>query len=318
MRIISIAPSRLGLLGGSTDMPSYSDKYGGFCVNFAISLKSYVTLNNSSSIEDNIYPPLCDPALFDFILKKEKVKKEVSIQSRFDGIIGSGLGSSASSSVALLGAIYQYSGKKIIKSKIAEKAWKMESIGMGWQTGRQDQNASALGGGNAWTFEPGGFGALPAAWPQTIPQINCENLYDYMLLVYTGGNRQSRLIQKSFSEMTLEKKEILDDIKSIAKEGYKAILDNNIKKIAELMRISWALKKKASQVTNEKIDFLYKTAKNNGALSGKLCGAGGSGYMLFLTEDKKRLSESLDTLGCETVPFTIDYQGLQVSTLWIT
>lgn len=308
MKIISSAPSKISLFGGSTDLPTYSDRFSGFVVNLAISLKSHVTLTFPKN-EPNNYPADADPKLFDFILTSTHVYDKVSISSSFDGQIGCGLGSSASAAVALLGAITEYKKLHKIKPKIiAEKAWDLENNKLHLSSGKQDQFASAFGGGNGWIF-----GTNKTIKQIPLAKLEIDFLYPFLLLVYVGGTRDSHKIQQGFTELSEDQIDYLNDLKSIAREGYKAILQKEIHKIAELMRASWALKKKTNKgITNKRIDLLYDIARKNGALSGKINGAGGGGYMLFLTENKEKVMNSLRKFDCEEIPFKIDYEGLEV------
>lgn len=306
-KIYVTTPARISLYGGSTDLAAYSDEFSGFAVNLAISLKTHVTLAMCQNGQPNHYPLDADPALFDHILTSHGLMNTVEITSRFDGEIGCGLGTSASASVALLAAITAYRKKRINLKLIAQKAWDNENNQLHQMCGKQDQLAAAFGGGNGWIF-----GTDKKVKQLIIPKGDITYIYPYMLLVYIGGKRDSHKIQSGLSTLTSEQVAYLNDIKSIAYEGYKAILQKDIHKITETMRFSWVLKKKSNNVTNDRINTIYDTARQHGAMAGKVLGAGQGGYFLFLTEDKQEVMNHLMNLDCIEVPFKISYKGLSV------
>lgn len=304
-QILVTTPSRISLLGGGTDLANFSDIYGGFSVNIAISLKTHIRLTNRVDTTPNQYPSDCDPFLFDTILRAYNLSEKTQIHSSFDGKVGCGLGTSGSSVVALLTAITAYKDKRINPRLLAVNAWDIENNWLHLPTGKQDQFAAAFGGGNAWIFQENKtITQLP------IPKTSLQYLFPYMLLVYIGGKRDSHTIQHGFDSLTQEQIAYLKDLKSIAYEGYKTILQRNIYKIAANMRVTWALKKRSNTVTNDRINMIYETAKEHGAFAGKLLGAGGGGYFLFLTEDKKIIMDALTPLSCQEVPFTFANRGI--------
>lgn len=306
MRIIATAPSRISLFGGGTDIESFSKEYGGFTVNLAINIRSHVFLSTENNTISQ-YPVEANPILFDTILRNLG-KTAYRVTSSFDGHIGCGLGSSASATVALLGAIDKSLGRIIYPDGIAIHAYITEVKELGWSGGKQDQFACAIGGANGWSFSSQQVQQIP------IPKAAIDALYPYMLLVYVGGTHKNHM-QDTFNVLTSDQIAVLKQMREIAKEGFDAINGKKIERVAELLQISWLLKKQSnSKVSNERIDGMYNKAIGLGALAGKVLGAGGGGYMLFLVEPDNR-KKFLKKMELEEVDFMPDYSGLSVRRL---
>ena len=159
MKVLSLAPSRLSLFGGGTDTPQYSNNFGGLVINIAINLRSKFTLFTGNDIYDpeaiNSVPYLGRKE-FVYAFREEFRINDMHLsmfKSEFDGILESGIGSSASSAVAILGAINKLQNLRMSLDQIAEKAWEIEVNKLGLYGGRQDQYASAYGGVNVMQFE---------------------------------------------------------------------------------------------------------------------------------------------------------------------
>src|SRR3990167_6114285 len=189
MLIIAKSPSRISLFGGGTDLISYSSRFGGITISMSINLYSSVKLYTGDDIfklGGSVFPNGVDPSLAYSILTNAGIGSghHSKIETSYDGVIGAGLGSSASFSVALLAAIKRSKGERIEdRTKLANDAW-MEENKMGWYGGRQDQVAASYGGLNVITFgkniELTGFNRMIG-----------DNLLQYLHLFYTGGKRDS-------------------------------------------------------------------------------------------------------------------------------
>ncbi|MDD5219991.1 MAG: hypothetical protein PHV11_05475 [Candidatus Bipolaricaulis sp.] len=297
-QITTRAPTRIGLFGGGTDLEPFVSNYGGRVLNMAINIYHKVTITKGEAeIPDN--------PLIKQILSCYKGVGGIKITNSFNGISSAGLGSSASLSVALIGALNEYLGIKSIKAQVAEQAWRAEKD-LGWVSGKQDQYASVCGGINLFTFQSESVTWLP---------IESEGFAEWCLLVYTGGTRHSSGIQKNLV------KRIKDDgvsvtclmqLKELASLGRKALIDKDYYKVGDMLDHSWMLKKLSNPLcTSAKIDDIYEKAIKAGAIGGKVCGAGGDGHMFFVVPPsrKKRVCESI---GLEEIPFSIDYKGLEV------
>src|SRR3990167_532240 len=194
MIIVAQSPSRISLFGGGTDLQSYSQRFGGIVVSLAINLYSKVTLYTGDdlfALGKSTVPQGVGPDLAYSILKNHNLGSmhHCTFESSFDGVVGAGLGSSASFSVALLAAIKRSNGERIKdRTKLAHDAW-MEEKKIGWYGGKQDQVAAAHGGLNVITFgkqvEVLGFNRMVG-----------DHVLSYLNLFYTGGKRDSFKIQK--------------------------------------------------------------------------------------------------------------------------
>ena len=312
MKILATAPARISLFGGGTDVPSYFTKYGGKVINMAINLRQHVKVYVGDDLfghNGNKFPYDADPRLFYEIFKKYGLNgiHHIGIRSEFDGFVKSGLGSSASAAVALIGGFYKHIGKKLDRAAIAEEAWDIEVNTLGWYGGKQDQYAAAYGGMNLIEF-----GKQVKVTP--LPRKQAENLLFSMVLIYIGGTRESRDIQKGFKELTEEQIKALDAIKSYVDKAQHYINRGDLRSVGTLMHEVWQLKKKSNKgVSNPKIDEIYNYAFENGALGGKILGAGGAGYMLFIVkpEDKENFIGKMKENGYEDIDFSIDWNGVE-------
>ena len=294
MKIISTAPCRISLLGGGTDVHTYSDKFGGVCINMAINIRQKVELNVPKTQllqRDN-------PKFFKEFIGSRKVAHF------FPGEIESGLGSSAALAVSLLGAKNELKGLQMSKGEIAEKAYQIEVNKLKMFGGRQDQYCSSFGGVNLMEFEDGKV---------TVTPLNnfVDKVLPSLLLFHIGENRRSTKIQEGFKELTSSQEERLHSIKDSVIEGAKIISSGDIKKFGQFMDKYWQIKKTTNKgITNDYIDQMYDEARYFGAYGGKLLGSGGGGHMLFVVDPDKREEFKRNT-GLKWVDFAIDYNGLE-------
>jgi len=306
MKIISTAPTRLSLFGGGSDLPTYSDLFGGVCINMAINLRQRIELSDMHIFE---YPENGNPDFYNTILLEMGYSTN-GLFATFDTVIESGLGSSASAAVALIGAINKAKNLGMTKPEIAEKAWDIEVNKLKLYGGRQDQYCASLGGFNLMEFTD----------KVRIRPItgNAENLLKGMILFYTGKNRKSSKIQEGFKKLSKKQLRSLDSIKEIAINSVNPILEGNIEEVGRLLDIAWQHKKDSNKgVTNERIDKIYSDAKKAGALGGKIMGAGGGGFMLLmcLPENRKKVIKLIEENGSKEVEFGICKNGLEVRRL---
>ncbi len=324
MRIFAQAPVRISLYGGGTDLSPFCDEYGGKVLSIAINLRHRCSLSigslggGISSVVGALGKigylfELTDPK-FDLI--KEILRsydlpnRQFTFVDEFDGIQSAGLGSSASAAVSMIGAFNRWLGIKQTKEEIAEKAWQME-INLGWISGKQDQYASALGGVNFIEFDKG-------VWHEPISRGVCEKFLPWCLLVYSGRTRHSALVQKKLRENMVNEKAIkaLRAMRTMAFEGKDALWHMDYRRVGELLADSWEAKKISNPAaTNERINKIFKTAYANGAIGGKVLGAGSEGHMLFVVEPEKR-KQLLDALKLQEIDFGIDWNGLEVRKDW--
>jgi D-glycero-alpha-D-manno-heptose-7-phosphate kinase len=314
MHILSEAPSRISLFGGSSDLPDYYYDHGGVVISLAINLRTQIHFYQGEDSWDNPgtkFPHGANPDLYYSILTRMGVggRHAATSRSSFDGVIGAGLGSSASFSVALIAAIKKAKGEKIDRRVVAELAWDAEQK-IGRTGGKQDQYAAAYGGANVIIFPPHGE-KIDIIGYEREP---IEDLIGSLVLFYIGGTRESSSLQQKLRKPTKEQIAGIDSIKDIAMVAHKAMLRGNITALGELLHESWLAKRQLnSKISSSKIDDIYAYGRQQGALGGKICGAGGCGYMLFIVPKEKRAAfvDKMRIKHLEETDFSVNWDGVQ-------
>lgn len=336
MIIRSKAPLRISFAGGGTDVPPYCDEKGGAVLSVTVDKYAYGTLVPSGDIatkiesldydvvakyhtdRDLVYNGELD--LVKAVLKNlNRGCEGVNLFLHTDAPPGSGLGSSSAMTVALIGLFKHWQRRPMTDYEIAELAYHIERKDLKIQGGKQDQYAATFGGFNFIEFN----GPTTVVNPLRIER-DIINEFEYrLLLCYTGKTRLSAKILKTQIKGYVEKKKdvvkALDETKRIAVEMKNALLQGYIDRVGELLNRGWMHKKRfARQITNPMIDRMYDTALKNGAIGGKLLGAGGGGYLLFLCAfDKKHiLARKLEEMGGQVIDFGFDLNGLQTWTVY--
>lgn len=321
--IIARSPLRITLGGGGTDLKSYYSINEGFLISAAINKYVYITLHRTfqdfyilkySEMEkgndiNEIKHPIIREAL-----KLLDIKNRIEICSMADIPAGTGLGSSSSFTVALLNVLYTYQKHKITAGNLAEEACKIEIDVLKEPIGKQDQYIASYGGINCFNINKKGKVTVT---PLDISNNTLLDLEDNLLLFFTGYSRAASAILKEQKERS-EKKETdmiknLDFVKDLAIKSKKALEENNLKKLAELMNVHWEYKKQRSKtMTNENIEKWYKIALKNGATGGKLIGAGGGGFLMFYAHDREKLRSVMKKSGLEEIRFSFDFEGSKI------
>src|SRR3990167_40185 len=318
MIIEARAPTRLSLFGGGSDISPYCDLYGGLVLNMAINLRARVKLyidDNLFDISKNVVPYLGDVEFMHKIFTHFKIGNfhHVRFESFSDALLESGLGSSASTAVATVGAINKAKNLSMTTTDVALTAWDIEVNEIGLFGGKQDQLAAALGGVNVIEFKYGEIDVTP------LGKEFIEPLLPYLVLFYTGSNRKSAKIQEGFKHLNKYQVDSLNRIKELAASAIEAVTKKDIELVGNLLHESWAMKKKSNKgVTTSKLDKIYATAKDKGALGGKVLGAGGGGHMVFICPPDKRegLVKALEKIDeVEEIDFGICWNGLEVRRL---
>jgi D-glycero-alpha-D-manno-heptose-7-phosphate kinase len=322
--IIVRSPLRISLGGGGTDLPSYYSKKSGFVISAAINKYVYVTITRPfrpgvylkySSIEKISHIDKIKHPIIRETLREEKLfNKSLEITTLADIPSGTGLGSSGSFTTALIKAIY-FDQKKIISGKkLAEKACKIEIDILNEPSGKQDQYISSYGGVNSFKFQKNGDVKIE---PLKISEINLSKLESNLLLFYTGFTRESKkiLITQAKGSINTNSGMIkkLDKIKEIGIKISSLLKEGNFEEFAEIMNEHWMQKKKRSNLmSNTKIDSLYEGGLKNGALGGKLVGAGGGGFLMFYANDKEKLKNYFMKRNIEEVEFKFEFEGSKI------
>jgi D-glycero-alpha-D-manno-heptose-7-phosphate kinase len=322
--IITRSPLRITLGGGGTDLPSYYRDHGGFLVAAAIDKYVYVTVMRPfepgiylkySRLEhvdriDAVQHPIIREALRELDFKTPQIE----ITTLADIPAGTGLGSSGSFSTALLKALHAHRRKLLHPSELAELACDIEINRLGEPVGKQDQYIAAFGGVTAFTIASDG---RVAAEPLPIPMDALFNLEDNLLLFFTGFSRSAAAIladQKERSEAhDAGIIQNLHVVKELGRRSREALIAGDTPAFAALMHEQWEQKRRRSAaMSNPQIDEWYELARKNGALGGKLVGAGGGGFLLFYAEDHRRLRSAMSGAGLEETRFRFDFEGTKV------
>lgn len=319
--IITRSPLRISLGGGGTDLPSYYQKHTGFLVAAAIDKYVCITLHQTfvpeliikySQLErvhslEEIQHPIIREAL-----KLTGVAGSgLELTSMADIPAGTGLGSSGSFTTALLKALHTYKKNLVHPRELAEQACHIELDRLKEPIGKQDQYIAAYGGLTCFQFLPDG---RVDAWPLAVSQETLYNLEDNLLLFFTGYSRSaSSILKEQDSKSKTSDRNMIDNLHFVKDLGYQskeALEAGDLVKFAELMDVHWQHKKKRSgSMSNGKIDEWYDLARDNGALGGKLIGAGGGGFLMFYAEEKTCLRQVMADAGLREVRFRFDFEG---------
>ncbi len=327
--IITRTPFRITLGGGGTDLPSFYREHGGFifaagldkymyiCVNPPI-VDDYIRLKYSKSEKvmhvDELHHELAREAL-----KSHNIENSLEIASMADIPAGTGLGSSSCYLVGLLTALHAYRRDYVSIQDVAEEACHIELNILKKPIGKQDQYMAAFGG--LTVLDIGKDGKVKIRRAKVSSEI-INMLENNLLIYYTGISRSATTILSHQDEAMKEKKSklhpvvanSLQRIKEIGYESLEAIESGNLRRFGELMDVHWNFKKQLSgKISNPNIDRIYKLAKDNGAVGGKLLGAGGGGFLIFYCDGKKeKLEQILRSEGLRKMHFRFDFEGSKV------
>lgn len=322
--IIARSPLRITLGGGGTDLPSYYRHNGGFLISAAIDRYVYVTVMRPfvegiflkySKLEhvetaDEVQHPIIREAIKMLGFRTPQVE----ITTLADIPAGTGLGSSGSFTTALLKALYAHRRRMVHPHELAELACDIEMNRLGEPIGKQDQYAAAYGGVTCFRFNPDDS---VDACPLKVSVDALFELEDNLLLFFTGFSRSAGSIlsdQKERSERS--DGPMLDNlnyVKELGLRSQQALESGKATLFGELMHEHWEHKKRRSQgMSNPQIDMWYELARANGAIGGKLVGAGGGGFLLFYSEDHRRLRCAMQRSGLEEVRFRFDFEGTKL------
>lgn len=321
---ISRAPLRISLGGGGTDLPSYYSKYGGFFISAAIDKYTYVSVSSPfvkkiilkySNYEEvdnplDIKNPLIRETLFEY---SPNPNDPIEIISFADIPSGTGLGSSGSFCVALLKSLSGFYKLHSSSHEIAEKACKIEIERLNEPVGKQDQFISAFGGINSFEISRSGDVSIT---PLHISQETLSDLENNLMLFYTGIQRKASSVLVDQDKKTIESDaktiENLHRTKELGKTSFDLLKNSKLNQFALLMHEHWINKRKRSlSMSNDYVNKIYDAAIANGALGGKIVGAGGGGFLMFYAENKTQLRDEMKKFDLVEMKFQFNFSGVQ-------
>lgn len=318
--IITRSPLRISLGGGGTDLPSYYQEYGGFLIAAGIDKHVYITVHEPfvdeviakySRLEivpraEDLQHPIIREAL-----KLVGIDTRIEIASMSDIPAGTGLGSSGSFTTALLRGLHLLQNNMTLPRELAEQACHIEIERLGEPIGKQDQYIAAFGGVTCFTFRKDGFVEVE---PLKLDSESLANLEDNLVMFFTGFTRSAGAILKDQDQKSREKNQpMIDNLHHTKELGYRSresLEKGDLRGFAALMHEHWLHKRSRTPgMSNSQIDEWYGLALNNGALGGKIIGAGGGGFLLFYAEEKTRLRHALRGAGLREVRFRFEWDG---------
>jgi D-glycero-alpha-D-manno-heptose-7-phosphate kinase len=322
--IIARSPLRITLGGGGTDLPSYYRGHEGFLIAAAIDKYVYVTvmrpftegiyLKYSALERVSQVEQVRHPVIREALALQQLKTPQIEITTLADIPAGTGLGSSGSFTTALLKALYAHRRKLIHPQELAELACHVEIERLGEPVGKQDQYIAAYGGLTCFTFHKDD---RVTAEPLRISMETMFDLEDNLLLFFTGFSRSaSAILSDQHLRSQANDAEMLRNLHYVKELGLRsraALESGNATGFGELMHEHWEHKKRRSnRMSNDQIDTWYELARRNGAIGGKLVGAGGGGFLMFYASDRNKLRSAMAQAGLEEVRFRFDFEGTKV------
>jgi D-glycero-alpha-D-manno-heptose-7-phosphate kinase len=320
--IITKTPVRTSFLGGGTDYPEYFREHGGQTLGAAINKYSYIIVNPMADLFD--YNIRLSYSRMELATKAEElqhpsvraclqfleIESNVEIHYLGDLPARTGLGSSSSFTVGLLHALHALKGKMVSRQQLAEEAVYVEQEIIKERVGVQDQYTCAHGGLVNLRFSKEGHIKV---CPVPLREERINDFQNHLMLFYTGISRLAHEVLEEQIELTKQGAitKDLSHLSALVDEGLSVLAsDEPISAFGELLHQSWETKRKLSQkISNEEIDSFYERARQAGAIGGKLLGAGGGGFMLFVVPSDKRESVAKELSELKEVVFTFDHVG---------
>lgn len=323
--IMTRTPLRISLGGGGTDLPSYAREFGGFVLSAAITKYVYITVNKSflpgyflkysetehTDTRAKIRHPLMREAL-----EMQEVPDPLEVVSVADVPAGTGLGSSGAFLVGLMHALHAYKREPVCAETLAQEAIEIEMSRLAEPVGKQDQYIAAYGGLLCQEY---GMNGEATVTPLRMSDAGIRELRDSLMLFFVGYTRNaSKLLADQKARCLNGDAEMLDGLhftKQLGEEIRRVLESGRITEFGPLMDAHWQRKRaRSAGMTNKHIDGLYALAVGKGgATGGKLVGAGGSGFLLFQTSDRRRLREVMTKKGTRTglieMDFSFDFDG---------
>lgn len=318
--IITKTPFRVSFCGGGSDISDFYKEYGGCVLSTTINRYMYITLHpyfdekktalkySKNEIVDNVKD--IEHSIFRTVLLDKKISG-VEISSTADVPSGTGLGSSSSFTVGLLHTLYCYIGKYVSKEELAEEACNVEICKLGNPIGKQDQYAASYGGLNFISFRKDESVSVNPIITKT---DTLNNLQDNLIMFYTGLKHDANQILRE-QKKNISKESMINNLLKmceLTKSMKRSLENNDLSDFGDILNESWIRKKELSgSITNNIIDDIYSAAIENGAVGGKLLGAGGGGFFLFYCpkDKQKKLKE---VLKLKQLDFKFEHDGSSV------
>ena len=323
--IITRTPFRVTLGGGGTDLPSYYTKNGGFV--FAAALDKYMFINLNRPVVDDLIrvkytkseTVTCRDELQHEIakaaLEMTDTERAIEIASMADVPAGTGLGSSSCYAVGLLNALHTMKRQHLSLHQLAEEGCRLEMEILGKPIGKQDQYMAAFGGLTVLKIAKDGTVDVSSS---SASDATIDDLNRNMLMFYTNTSRSAdKILTEQSKGARQEKKDVVDNMHAIKDIGYQvleAVESGNITDVGLLFDKHWQHKKKIStRMSNPRFDEIYQTAKDNGALGGKISGAGGGGFFVFYVEEHHgAFRNKMRQMGLREMRYRFDFEGTKV------
>ncbi|HVJ33089.1 MAG TPA: galactokinase [Terriglobia bacterium] len=318
--LVTRTPLRLSLGGGGTDLPSYYERFGGFVISAAINRHVYIAISRSfhpgyhlkySRVEaaqslDEIQHPLFREAL-----RLHQIEPRIDISSIAEVPAGTGLGSSGAFLVGLVHALRAYKRQTVNAELLAREAISIDMGILGEPVGKQDQYVAAYGGITCQEYHADGTATIT---PLKMPETAVRELKEGMMLFFTGQSRKaSNLLSDQKKRSTSGDAAMLENLHFIKDLGLRiksALEEGDMDAFAGMMHEHWLRKRARSQgMSNDRINAAYDRGMANGALGGKLVGAGGGGFLLFFTRQRAQLRRAMADIGFEELDFSFDHDG---------
>ena len=320
--IMTRTPLRISIGGGGTDLPSYYREYGGgFVISAAINKYVYISINRSFlpgyflKYSDHEHARTCDEIrhpLMREAIRRHRTPSPLEVVSVADVPAGTGLGSSGTFLVGLLHALYAFRRQPVTAELLAREAVEIEMQRLGIPVGKQDQYIAAYGGLLCQKYMPDGDVRIT---PLHIREEALRELRDSLMLFFLGETRSASGLLSEQKRLTEAHDPAMVDALHFARAlGYQiraALESGNVAEFGSLMHEHWMRKRERScRISSSRIDELYELARaRGGATGGKVVGAGGSGFLLLHTQDRRRLRDTMIAAGLTEMDFSFDFDG---------
>jgi D-glycero-alpha-D-manno-heptose-7-phosphate kinase len=322
--IVTRTPLRISFAGGGTDLPDFYEREPGAVFSTAVNRYIYVTVKRHGPVFDEAiritYSKTEAVDRIDEIendiarecLRLLEIEPPIYVSTIGDLPASTGLGGSSAFAVGLLNALHAYRGDRVSAGQLAEEAAHIEIDVLGQPIGKQDQYAAAFGGLNLFVFKPGGGVTVE---PHRLIHNAIHSLFDPLLIFWTGHQRDADSVLSEQKSNTEDKLRSLERMRDFAYEMQRLPMNGSLDAAAlgSILDQSWQLKRGlASTISNEKIDQWYERAMNAGALGGKILGAGGGGFLMFVAEQDKKDAIRAALSDLRDVPMAYEAHGSRI------